>query len=104
MSEQDNNNEQGSSLGINDVLFILFRHKFKIAFFLVLAFGAVAALWFLKPPLFESKAKILIKYVKENRPTSMPGTSETIIDPGHSVINSETEILKSVDLAVAAAR
>jgi succinoglycan biosynthesis transport protein ExoP len=98
------NNEQGSTLGINDILFIVFRHKFKILFFFLMAFVAAGAVWYLKPPLFESEAKILIKYVKESRIMATPGSQEVIVDGKHSVITSEIEILKSQDVAIAAVK
>jgi uncharacterized protein involved in exopolysaccharide biosynthesis/Mrp family chromosome partitioning ATPase len=98
------NNEQGSTLGINDVLFIIFRHKFKILFFFLMAFVAAGAVRYLKPPLFESEAKLLIKYVKENRMGATAASSEVIVDGKQGITGSEIEILKSQDVAIAAAR
>jgi len=103
MNEEENH-EQGSTFGINDILFIVFRHKFKILFFFLMASVAAGAVWYLKPPLFESEAKLLIKYVKESRIAAMPGNSDVVIDAKHSVINSEIEILKSQDVAIAAVK
>jgi uncharacterized protein involved in exopolysaccharide biosynthesis/Mrp family chromosome partitioning ATPase len=103
MNESEHS-EQSSSLGPNDILFVLFKHKYKIVFFIVLAFIAGGALKFVKPPMFESKAKILIKYVKENRAPTMPGNSDVVMDPGRSIITTEMEILKSQDIAIAAAK
>jgi polysaccharide biosynthesis transport protein len=93
--------------GIRDFYYILFRHKWKII--LVFLAGILAALGFysVKPPLFQSEAKILIRYVLEARATATGSSASGAGDAqirspdagGENIINSEIEILTSLDLA-----
>src|SRR6185312_6129393 len=93
-------------LTLGDIYFILFRHKWKI-----LSISAAALLIGLILPLvwpreYESETKILIKYVLDNRlPTGGNGNggsaSLTLPDAtGRNVINTELQILTSLDLAL----
>ncbi|MBV9998641.1 MAG: hypothetical protein JO015_05955 [Verrucomicrobia bacterium] len=91
---------QSSGMKVNDVLFILFKHKWKILICAMLGVGAAAGIYFLSPPLYESEAKLLVRYVVDrsavdpiDSPVKTPGA-------GGSLINSEVEILTSWDLAV----
>ena len=87
----------------NDVLFALFRHK-KIIFILgLLGLIAAAAVYFLYPPLYESRAKLLVRYVLDRSAvdpidgnTSSTASSRSI----DAIIGAEIEILTSWDLAV----
>jgi polysaccharide biosynthesis transport protein len=97
---------QRSGLNFNDVLFILFRHKWKI--FLCAAAGVVAAaaVYFLSYS-YQSQAKLLVRYVVERNaidkldaPIATP-TSELAFE---SMLNSEVEILTSWDLATQVAQ
>ena len=85
-------------LNVQDFLYILFRHKWKIALFALIGFGAAAFYYFRKPPVFESSAKLLVRYVVERSAIdsvdSQPGTRNS-----DNVIKSEIEILTSWDLA-----
>jgi uncharacterized protein involved in exopolysaccharide biosynthesis/Mrp family chromosome partitioning ATPase len=91
--------ESTAGMTVSDVYYVLFRHKWKILLFSVAGFLAAAALYHFRPPLYESQAELLIKYIPEARPLVLGG--ETIL-PGsevEDVINSEIEILTSLDLA-----
>src|SRR5258708_37514933 len=87
-----------------DIYFILFRHKWKIA--AISALGLVAALLvpLVMPRPYQSEAKLLIKYVLDSKaPTQLtPGDQrmKTPDDRGENIINSELEILTSLDLAM----
>ncbi len=87
---------------MQDVLFVLFKHKWKILLFSLVGFGAAAAVFFIQDPIYQSQAKLLVRYVLERgsvdpyqnqtSPGGRPGN-------GNDVINTEIEILTSVDLA-----
>ena len=99
---------QGASLSVNDVIYILLRHKWKIVAFTVLGILGASAVWWKKQPLFESRAKILVRYVAERRAvTSAPGESDIVREPelrGTAVLNSEVEILTSADCILEAVK
>ena len=88
---------------LGDIYYILFRHKWKI---LVLAsIGVIGSLvlplaW---PQSYTSEAKLLIKYVVETgAPTGPNGDGSRISYTdvaGRNIINTELQILTSLDLA-----
>jgi polysaccharide biosynthesis transport protein len=93
-----------SGLNLNDLLFVLFRHKWKILLCTAAGIVAAAAVYFLLPPVYESQAKLFVRYVEDKSPVDgidpqvkLPGESHTPTDP---LLNSETEILTSRDLAL----
>ena len=89
-------------MGITDVYYILFRRKWLVVIGAFLGLMAAVGLWKLKQPLYQSEAKLLVKYVVEVRAaTSFAGESkvQSPDDSGASVIGSEIEILTSVDIA-----
>lgn len=106
---------QSSSMSIGDIWYVLFRHKWKILF---ISAVAIAAAFFLpyyvsylpgisnmqafQPDAYESEARLMIKYVMETKSPDQigdedPGTSR--IAKGDGVINTEMDILTSMDLA-----
>lgn len=100
--------QPGASISVGDVVYILFRHKWKIVLFTLLGFATVPVIWKKKQPLFESEAKILVRYVSERRAVPAgTGESDIVREPearGLSVINSEVEILSSADCVLEAVR
>jgi len=91
---------QDASLNFNDILFVLFRHKWKILLCTAIGVGTAAAIYFLFPALYESEAKLLVRYVVESSAIDKLD-SATVKTPGISenLINSEVEILTSSDVA-----
>ena len=93
----------GSTLSRNDVLHALFKHKKKIAVGAALGLIAAGVVYFLFPPVYESDAKLLVRYLVER---STVDTVDSAKNPGgyspttDNVIGSEIEILSSWDLAV----
>lgn len=88
-------------LNVNDVLFIVFRHKWKIFLFAAGGIFAAAAIYLFLPSLYESQAKLLVRYVVERSGVDGLGSkTENIGSPSENLINSEVEILKSSDLAL----
>ena len=92
---------QRSGLTLDDVYYVLFKHKWKII--CCSAAGLLGAIAFvtLRPPLYESEAKLFIRYVLDSKsPSPTPDDSRVISSyDGMNVINSEIEILNSLDLA-----
>lgn len=87
------------SLGVHDILFVFFKHKRTILICTALGLVAAAAVFFFYPPLYQSQAKLLVRYVVER---SAVDAVDTNSNPGGSrsnqVIASEVEILTSLDL------
>jgi succinoglycan biosynthesis transport protein ExoP len=95
------NEAQRSGLNFNDVLFILFRHKWKILICSAIGILAAAGTYFFLPPLYESQAKLLVRYVVERSAIDeMDSQGKNLGTPTESAINSEVEILTSSDLAM----
>ncbi len=90
------------SIGLADVYFVLFRRKWLILSCAVMGIIAAGALWKLKKPLFQSQAKLLVRYVLEERSLASPGTDpqvRTADSTGGGLTATEGEILYSLDLA-----
>src|SRR3989440_5242725 len=93
----------GPSLSRNDFLYALFKHKKKILFGALVGLAAAVAVYFYYPAVYESDAKLLVRYLVER---STVDTVDSPRNPGgyapatDSVIGSEIEILNSWDLAV----
>jgi uncharacterized protein involved in exopolysaccharide biosynthesis len=96
--EQETNQ---SGLNFHDILFVLFRHKWKILSCTAAGLLAAAAVYILFPPAYESEAKLFVRYVVDK--SAIDGMDSQIKTPGSSqndtLINSEVEILTSSDLA-----
>ncbi|QJE97060.1 hypothetical protein HHL09_15115 [Luteolibacter luteus] len=79
---------------------MLFKHKWKILFMSALGFGAAAAVLVTRKPLYQSQAKIAIKYVLQRGGVdSHESEVEAGGRGGDQVVNTELEILRSRDLA-----
>jgi uncharacterized protein involved in exopolysaccharide biosynthesis/Mrp family chromosome partitioning ATPase len=89
------------TITLGDIYYILFRHKWLILILSLVAISTAAAVFFLWHLPYQSEAKVLIKYVKEVKPPVQDPTAAqvTVPDHGENIINSEVEILTSMDLA-----
>ena len=91
-------------LTFDDVCYVFFRHKWKILTFAVLGIAAALILYYLSPRLYRSEAKLMVKYITEvepQRPGSPDGEgARSPVLRGETVVNSELEILTSMDLAM----
>lgn len=99
-----NNERQNQPGGLNlaDVYYVIFRHKWKIICLSAAGLLAAAGVYLAKPPAYSSEAKLLIRYVVESRVPSGMGGDPQIKNPdpgGANIINSEIEIIRSLDLA-----
>lgn len=92
---------QHSGLNFNDILFILFRHKWKVLVCAMTGILAAAIIYFFLPSQYESQAKLLVRYVVDRSAVDgLDPQGKNLGSPSEIVINSEVEILKSADLAL----
>ncbi|HEY2084043.1 MAG TPA: Wzz/FepE/Etk N-terminal domain-containing protein, partial [Verrucomicrobiae bacterium] len=85
-----------------DIYYILFRHKWKILVCSAIGLLAAIVVPFVWPHVYESEAKLLVKYVVDNRMLADPTGSARVSLPdaaGRNIINTELQILTSLDLA-----
>ena len=98
------NRETLAGIGLSDVFYIIFKHKWMIVSLAVAGLGAAAALHVNQQPAFQSTAKLLVRYVVESgamdpyAAMKSPGNSTNRY--GDPVILTEMEILQSLDLAM----
>jgi uncharacterized protein involved in exopolysaccharide biosynthesis/Mrp family chromosome partitioning ATPase len=91
-----------SRIYLSDVLFALFKRKWTIIVCALLGIIAAAAFYFIYSPVYQSQAKLLVRYVLERSAvdpidnTTKPNQASKTTD---SVIDSEMQILTSWDLA-----
>ncbi|MEY2487568.1 MAG: polysaccharide biosynthesis transport protein [Verrucomicrobiota bacterium] len=91
------------ALGVHDILFVFFKHKRTILICSALGLLAAAATFFFYPPVYQSQAKLLVRYFVERSAvdavdtTSSGNRSAMTLQPA---IASEVQILTSWDLAV----
>lgn len=98
MAELLTDTQQTSGLSIGDIFFALFKHKWKILICALIGFIAAFTVLSRFPPIYESHAKLLVRYVLERTPIDpVDATSGKTTD---NVIGSEVEILTSWDLAM----
>ncbi len=94
-------NPPAGGMALDDIYFVLFRHKWKII--LLFAAGVLAAvnIYRTKPPDYQSQAKLMIKYVVDNTSPGAEGEPHMqSTDPeGMTIMNTEIEILSSLDVA-----
>src|SRR5437667_564293 len=93
-----------SGIHLSDILFALFKRKWTIILCALVGIIAAATFYFFYPPVYESQAKLLVRYVLERSAidpveaeNAAAATSSTYTD---RVIGAEIEILTSRDLAV----
>ena len=103
MAEIRREPQHHSSIHLSDILFALFKRKWTIILCTLLGIIAAAAYYFLYPPLYESAARLLVRYVLERSAvdpidnTSRPNLTGKTTD---SIIDAEVQILTSWDLAI----
>ena len=87
-----------SGFGIHDVIYIVFKHKWKIILLSLIGFGVAGAMAYrtMKDPTYQSVAKLMVRYVVE-RSTVDPEAGERMMSGG---LGTEFEILTSRDTAI----
>jgi uncharacterized protein involved in exopolysaccharide biosynthesis/Mrp family chromosome partitioning ATPase len=92
-----------SGIHLSDILFALFKRKRTIILCAVVGIIAAAACYFFYPPVYESQAKLLVRYVLERSavdPIEAEKAAAASSNYTDRVIDAEIEILTSWDLAV----
>jgi polysaccharide biosynthesis transport protein len=92
-------------LSLDDVLFILFRRKWLILAFVCLGIAGSVVVWVKRPPLYVSKAKVFLRYVREAAvvdPTNPEAARVRGAEMGGEAMASEVEIFTSLDVATQA--
>lgn len=92
-----------SGFNLADVYFTLFRHWKMILLFALLGVVAAGVVYFKRPPVYTSEAKLLIRFVVDKRTINPAGPDSQVTTPdnrGDNIMNSEVEILDSLDLAL----
>ena len=88
-------------MNLDDVLFTICRHKWKVLLCAAVGFSAAAFVYLRYEPVYESDAKLLVRYVVDRSAVdaldSQPRTPGAY--GGEGITNSEMEILTSWDLA-----
>jgi polysaccharide biosynthesis transport protein len=100
---QTQEQQQSAGLSLADIYYILFRNKWKIIILSVAGVLAAAVVYFIEPRPYRSEAKLFIRYVVESKvPSGIVGEPQikTLDSGGANIMNSETEIIRSWDLAV----
>jgi len=85
---------------LGDIYYVLFRQKWIIIAAVVIAIIAGAVVCAMKPPQFQSEAKLLIRYVVDK--TLGPADNDVSMrspERGDTIIDTEEQILTSLDLA-----
>jgi polysaccharide biosynthesis transport protein len=86
-----------NGMSLHDIIFMLFRHKWIVIICCIGGVTAAAAAYFLIPPVYESEAKLLVRYVVERSAIDSVDAQPRMA--AENLINSEVEILTSRDLA-----
>jgi uncharacterized protein involved in exopolysaccharide biosynthesis/Mrp family chromosome partitioning ATPase len=108
MTEIRRETQHHSGLNLSAILFALFKRKWTIILCTLLGIIAAAAFYFLYPPVYESQAKLLVRYVLERSAVdSLESTNaapSAAASSNDRVITAEIQILTSWDLAVQVAQ
>jgi uncharacterized protein involved in exopolysaccharide biosynthesis/Mrp family chromosome partitioning ATPase len=102
MAEIRREPQHHSGIHLSDILFALFKRKRTIILCAALGIIAAAAFYFLYPPVYESKARLLVRYVLERSAIDPIDNTNRQNPPGKtsdSIIDTEVQILTSWDLA-----
>ena len=90
-----------ASITPSDIFYALFKHKVKIFLFSVLGIFAAALVYKFYPDEFSSQARLFIRFVEQAETKISAGDNDNIrtLEQGDSIINSELQIITSMDLA-----
>jgi uncharacterized protein involved in exopolysaccharide biosynthesis len=81
-----------------------FAQKWIVLVCTALGLLAAVGVYLFHAPPFQSESALFIRYVMENSSPGLPGADSKAVSPylgGESIINTEVEILRSMDLAYA---
>jgi uncharacterized protein involved in exopolysaccharide biosynthesis/Mrp family chromosome partitioning ATPase len=101
MNSGKNHLDHSPGIGLVDIYFVVFRRKWLILLFTVIGVAAGLYVFFTKQPPYQSSAKLLIKYIQDTSPTGSGESGQRVLsmsDQVQSVLNSEMQILTSLDI------
>src|SRR2546427_7434839 len=104
MPDNPSNPAPAPGMNLGDILYVVFRHKWKIAFISAAGLVVACSLPFVIPRTYQSEAKLYVRYVLETESPSQsgPNDSSRIRLPetrGDTIMNTEVEILNNLSLA-----
>ena len=90
-----------SAFSVGAILFVLFKHKWKIMLVTLLSLGGAAAFYYRSVPVYVSEAKVLVSYVLDRNPVDQIETTAAVASgrAGEAVMKAEIDIVKSWDVA-----
>ncbi len=100
--DPDNISAPDSGLNREHLLYILFRHKWKILLLSLLGLGSALSLPFILGPTYESNTKLFVRYVPDPDPIQLGGAGVTLRPADvrlETLMNTEVEILTTLNLA-----
>jgi len=98
-------NENSPGIGVDDICFTLFRHKWLILGFVCLGLVAAAGMRISHPPKYASRAELMVKFVVDKQAAS-PMTQDGRVfsaESSQNIMSTEIEMIKSLDVAKNAA-
>ena len=101
-AEHEEKEGQAGRLNLGDIYFVLFRQKWTIILFTAVGVLGTIAVFAIKPPRYRSEAKLYIRYVAQAKALTPPGSDAPTRSPegeGASILKTEAQILKSLDVA-----
>src|SRR3954463_12820834 len=105
INNMPNGDQPAAGIGLDDVTFTLFRHKWLILAFFCMGIVGAIGVRFLKKPTYVSKSELMLHYVVA-RPVGpgADGGQALVPDLGaQAIINTEVVLLQSLDVATNAA-
>ncbi|MDB6172534.1 MAG: hypothetical protein JWL59_1845 [Chthoniobacteraceae bacterium] len=94
---------QSPGINLKDILSAIFKHRWKVLICTLAGVAAAAVVFVLQPPLYESQAKLLVRYVVDRSAIDPVESAAAAPAPGRfsdTQIDSEVEILTSQDLTM----
>ena len=92
-----------AGLSLGDIYYVIFRHKWKIVIISILGLIVAIVLQFVWPRSYQSEARLFIKYVQDTKSPVQFGPGDDRVrtpdDGGDHILNTELQILTSLDLA-----
>jgi succinoglycan biosynthesis transport protein ExoP len=103
--DNDLNENPPPGIGIDDICFTLFRHKWLILGFVCLGLVAAAGMRVTHPPKYASRSELMVKFVVDKQAAS-PMTQDGRVlsaESSANIMSTEIEMIKSLDVAKGAA-
>jgi len=88
---------------VDDLLYTVFRHKWLIVSFVGLGLVAAGVVRMVKPPLYQSEAKVSVKYVMQTTGVTSTDSGTQVATPGwngQEIMDLEVELIKSLNTAL----